>query len=103
VPHRKRRLIPVTENVAAQEKIADPTYPTVVAMSPQPYTGVLDVFLRVTREEGGAGNTGVVDKARAFWAGYTSLYRGFWPMYTRGLIQLVVDESEKLSSEYSFT
>lgn len=101
-PHKKRRLIPVTPNIEAQEKQADPRYPTVIAVSPQPYTGVLDVFLRVTREEGGQRSDGYVDSVRAFWVGYTSLYRGFWPMFTTGLLRMSFEEAEKVNTEYAF-
>ncbi|KAI9029182.1 mitochondrial carrier domain-containing protein [Hyaloraphidium curvatum] len=102
VPHRKRRLIPSTPNVEAAEKVPDPSYPTVVAVSAQPYAGVLDVFLRVSREEGPAAGEGVVDRARSFWVGYTSLYRGFWPMYARSLVIMAAEEAERVNSEYSF-
>lgn len=102
VPHRRRRLIPVTENVAAQEKISDPSYPTVVKMPVQPYAGILDVWLRVTREEGGQG-TGVFGTAKSFWKGYAGLYKGFWPMFATAFVRMVVEEAEKVNSEYAFS
>lgn len=101
VPYKKRRLLTLSKN-DEEEKAVDAKYPTVVRVSPRIYTSPFDVFLSVTKEEGGYDQKGWTGLTKSYFGGFVSLYRGFWPHYVRALITMTIDEMDKAGGVVTF-